>query len=49
MCNQVEERSQGVIRMQPGKMVIHITSLHAFVGDKKKIENRILALPDVMA
>lgn len=48
MCNQVEERSQGKIVMDPGKMVIHITSLHAFAGDKKKIEERILALPEVM-
>lgn len=36
------------IRMRPGGMVIHISSLHAFAGDKKKIEDRILSLPRSM-
>lgn len=33
--------------MGVNKLVMHISSLHAFVGDKKRIEDRILSLPEV--
>lgn len=47
MCDEVELRSaqnNQPLRFRPGGVVMHISSLHAFVNDKPKIENRILGL-----
>jgi hypothetical protein len=33
--------------IKPGKLMMYISSLHAFTGDKRKIEDRILSLPGV--
>jgi hypothetical protein len=49
ICDEVAKATDDKIRFRPGSMTIFITSLHAFVGDKKKIEDRILSLPDLMA
>lgn len=47
VCNKVEEATQGreqIVRMRPGSLVMHVSSLHAFVGDKTKIEKRLVDL-----
>lgn len=47
VCAEVTKRSadsETPVHFRPGGMVIHISSLHSFVGDKAKIEDRILGL-----
>lgn len=44
ICHQVREITGGSIRFFPGSLVMHISSLHAFVGDKKRINDRLAAI-----
>lgn len=44
ICTQVREMTGGGIRFQPGSLVMHISSLHAFVGDKQRIKTRMDSL-----
>lgn len=46
MVKEVNARSNGALHFRNGGMVIHISSLHSFVGDKAKMRKR---LGDVMA
>jgi len=44
ICNKVSEKTVNrdqFIHFRPGGMVMHISSLHAFVGDEKKLKDRI--------
>lgn len=41
--NATKDKEQ-VIRFRPGHMVMHVSSLHAFVGDRTKIEKRLVDL-----
>jgi hypothetical protein len=44
ICQQLAERTKDremKLRFRPGSLVMHISSLHAFVGDDKKIKDRI--------
>lgn len=44
VCDQVREQTKNnevPIKFRPGGMVMHISSLHAFVGDKTKILTRL--------
>lgn len=44
ICDQVSKRTEGSetpIHFRPGGLAMHISSLHAFVGDKAKINQRI--------
>jgi thymidylate synthase-like protein len=44
ICQQVMQRTEKrdiMIRMRPGSLVMHISSLHAFVGDVPKIKQRM--------
>jgi len=44
VCGQVAERTERremKLKIRPGSLAIHISSLHAFVGDEAKIKNRI--------
>lgn len=43
VANQVTSRTNGDIHFRPGGLVMHISSLHAFVADKAKIEKRLEA------
>lgn len=47
VCDEVYGRTMNqeqVVRMRPGKLVIHVSSLHAFVGDRSKIARRVAEL-----
>lgn len=47
ICNEITERTadnQMKIRLRPGKLIMHISSLHAFVGDEAKLKARIEAV-----
>lgn len=44
ICDQVNEQTKDEeisLRLRPGKLVMHISSLHSFVGDNSKIKARI--------
>lgn len=41
ICNEVSVRSNARINFRPRSLVMHISSLHAFTGDKKKIVERM--------
>jgi hypothetical protein len=43
VANQVTEKTNGAIHFRPGGLVMHISSLHAFVADEKKIRERLEA------
>lgn len=42
ICQQVNEGLEDRLNLRPGAMLMHISSLHAFVGDVKRIEKRFL-------
>lgn len=42
ICQQVNEGLEDRINLHPGAVVMHISSLHAFVGDVQRIEKRFL-------
>lgn len=44
ICTQVRDMTEGNIRFNPGSLIMHISSLHAFVGDKQRIKTRMDAL-----
>lgn len=49
ICNEVGKMtvsSQAPVFMRPGSLTMHISSLHSFVGDRKKIEDRIRKVSD---
>jgi hypothetical protein len=41
VCAQFNKEMTEPMVIHPGKMVMHIASLHAFVGDKSKITDRL--------
>lgn len=42
ICQQVNLGNEDRINLHPGAVVMHISSLHAFVGDVKRIERKFL-------
>lgn len=47
ICDEVEAKTahqEQKVRMRPGSMVMHVSSLHAFVGDQTKIKQRLADL-----
>lgn len=47
VCDQVRDKTRDqyqFVNMQPGSMAMHVSSLHAFVGDRDKIEKRLVDL-----
>lgn len=49
ICDEIERRTQGAylpLRMKPGKLVMHIASLHTFTGDFAKVRDRLKSIED---
>lgn len=46
MCMEVAKMTNHQVRFKPGSLIIHISSLHAFVGDKQKIRDRFKAVSE---
>lgn len=47
VCNRVTEKTQQnqvPVRFRPGSLIMHVSSLHGFVGDKGKIARRVAEL-----
>jgi hypothetical protein len=47
ICSQIRYNTDSKIRFHPGSMTMHISSMHAFVGDVPKIKARLEVLGDV--
>lgn len=41
ICQKVRDMTTGQVRFNPGSLTMHISSLHSFVGDDKKIKERL--------
>jgi hypothetical protein len=49
VCDEIERRTSGAyipLKLKPGKLVMHIGSLHTFTGDYAKVRDRIKSVQD---
>ena len=46
ICQEVAKITNAGVTFRPGSLVMHISSLHAFVGDKQKIRDRFKAVSE---